>query len=89
MPKSRKLVKEVAESFVRDLKKRLPIVEPEITFESIGGGDVWVRVGVPSDLVDEIYDDIADATFDLNYHYWEDTGVFVVSTIEAKEAVNG
>ena len=86
MRKSRKKIAEVAEAYVQQLKERFPRAEAEIVYESIGGGDVWVNIELPPEMRDQ-RPKVVDATIDLNFRYSDETGVNVVATVQAREAV--
>ena len=81
-----KSTKAVAESYIDDIVRKFPGVVAEAIFESIGGYNVWIRVGLPPDLKDRFLE-ILDSTTELNERYWEEAGVGVVATLVDEEAL--
>ena len=87
MRKSKRLIAEVAESYVVDLLRRYPGASPEIIFESIGGADVWVRIELPPELRESLLE-ILETTSELSYRFWDETGVNVLVTPVDQEPVS-
>ncbi|HEX5370411.1 MAG TPA: hypothetical protein VFY10_13430 [Dehalococcoidia bacterium] len=73
----------VVEAYVSELREQLPFVETEI--DSIKGTDVYLRVMMPPEQWDEEYGAVSELTSSLNYRYWNDTDVFIVSIIVTKQ----
>jgi len=79
MRKTKKRITEVAEAYVHELKGRFPGIQVEILDERIGGHDVWIRVGMPTEE-DDLFMRILEATGEMNVRYDEETGVHIVAT---------
>jgi hypothetical protein len=84
MPKPTALVKRTVKAYIRDLQEMFPGVDTEVIYDTPDGAEAWVRVEVPPDMMDR-YEDIAETTPKLNYRYWDETDVFIVALVVAKE----
>ena len=87
MHKSKKLIQKVAQEYVQELLRRFPGIEAEILFESVGGSDAYIEITLPPRLAN-LDLEVLHATSELNYRYWEETGVNLIATVGVKEAVS-
>ena len=87
MPKSKKTITRVVESYITEIERTFPGAVPEVIYEAPGGFDVWIRVELPPKLLESSYDEIMDELVELDHRYWEKTGVSIVTTLAQKEAV--
>jgi hypothetical protein len=73
-------LEEVADQFVKKLQDRFPDADVQALVESIGGFDVWVRVGLPADRPDSMWEEVHDLAAKLSVDFSEKTDVWVVTT---------
>jgi hypothetical protein len=90
MAKSKRHLLKTATAYIDELKARFPDLDLEAEAELGGfeGFDVWIRIELPSDFEDRI-EDVIYATTELNFKFWDETGVSTTATVEEKEAVHG
>jgi hypothetical protein len=88
VPKLKKALVEAAESYVDELKRRFPGLEAEVIYQSVGGYDVYIRLGLPPQL-QEAYEEVSNAAIELGWRYQDERGVGIVAVVLDKEAVNG
>ena len=77
---SRKAVAEVAAAYVQELSAKFPGIQTEVVPEGIDGFDLWIRVELPEEMADR-REEIRDETVDLDWQFFDSTGVFPVATV--------
>jgi len=69
------------------MKARFPGLATEIVYESVGGFDVYVRLGIPSDIEESLIE-ILDASSDLGWRSRDETGVAITAAPVKLEALS-
>ncbi|MPZ48567.1 MAG: hypothetical protein GEU75_04510 [Dehalococcoidia bacterium] len=87
MAESKKKIAKAAEQYARELREEFSKSEPEVIIGGPDGFDVWIRLLLPAELIDESYDEIMDTIVRLDHRYYEETGVSIVTTLAEKEPV--
>lgn len=74
----RKQVREAIDYYIEELKERFRDVKVEEMPEAMGGFDAWLRVTAPNP---ESFDDVLDATAELNGECYDKFSVGILATI--------
>jgi len=88
MAKHTKRVAEAAKAYIQQLKSQFPDLEATPAANAFDGFDVWIRVELPPGLEDQ-FDEVIYATTELNFKFWDETGISVTATVEEREPVHG
>jgi hypothetical protein len=87
VPKAQKALVEAAESYVDELKRRFSGLEAEIIYQSVGGYNVYIRLGLPPEL-QEAYEAVSNAAIELGWRYQDERGVSIVAVVLDMEALS-
>ena len=87
MSKSKKQLFQVARLYIDALKSRFPGIEAEPILDAFGF-DLWIRIDLPP-LLEERNEEVTYATTELNFKFWDETGVNITATVEEKESAHG
>jgi hypothetical protein len=82
--KKKGLLKEIADRYVSELEAHFPGIKAEVLWESVGGSDGFVDVRLPPQW-SESYIDVLDTTVQLNFRFYDETGVKLVAMVVDEE----
>jgi hypothetical protein len=81
MRKHRSKINNAADAYMKALAAKFPGLEQQPdTSDPPGGYDVWIQIGVPPPLHDQVTA-VLDATTELNDRFWRLMGVNIVATV--------
>jgi hypothetical protein len=72
---------------VDELKRRFSGLEAEIIYQSVGGYNVYIRLGLPPEL-QEAYEAVSNAAIELGWRYQDERGVSIVAVVLDMEALS-
>jgi hypothetical protein len=85
--RSKDYVLHAAQAYVDELLRAYPSLVVDIRLEAYDDFDAWIQVELPPELAESDVE-VERRTAELNYDFWEQTGVNIIATVADRQPVS-